>query len=506
MKLETFIARRLGHTGRKSGIMLRVATLCVAVSVTVMLIALSVVNGFRRTVTEKVSGFSSDIQITAVGSGNSYEVPPVVYDPEFAESLRSAPGVTHVQRFATKAGIIRQDSTIQGIVLKGYAPETDTTFLHRQMVAGRIPVYSDTARSREAVISENLSRSLRLQCGDRFEVLFIGSSAPRRDRLRVAGIYNSGMAEFDRMTVIGDLAIVQRLNGWSRDQISGYELAVSPGADLNETAWYLSDELQPASVLDGWDEAAADTEDQTSDTESPAADEATLSDTDTDTTPDAETPQGTTSPFTTDPSTATQGTSLFGATADLATTAQNDSDNPNAPENRDAQEESEDSYTSPDLEITTVTDRYPQIFDWLQMLGLNTTIVIVIMLVVAVVNMSSGVLIVVLEQTRTIGILKALGMGNAPLQRTFIVRSVGITLRGVLWGDLIGLALCLIQQYTGVISLDPESYMMAAVPVRIDWLQVVALNLGTLAVITLSMVLPTAIIARITPDKSIRFQ
>lgn len=508
MKLETFIARRLGHTGRKSGIMLRVATLCVAVSVTVMLIALSVVNGFRRTVTEKVSGFSSDIQITAVGSGNSYEVPPVVYDPEFAESLRTAPGITHVQRFATKAGIIRQDSTIQGIVLKGYAPETDTTFLHRQMVAGRIPVYSDTARSREAVISESLSRSLRLQCGDRFEVLFIGSSAPRRDRLRVAGIYNSGMAEFDRMTVIGDLAIVQRLNGWSRDQISGYELAVSPGTDLNETAWYLSDELQPASVLDGWDEAAADTEDQTSDTESPAADEATLSDTDTDTdtTPDAETPQGTTSPFTTDPSTATQGTSLFGATADLATTAQNDSDNPNAPENRDAQEESEDSYTSPDLEITTVTDRYPQIFDWLQMLGLNTTIVIVIMLVVAVVNMSSGVLIVVLEQTRTIGILKALGMGNAPLQRTFIVRSMGITLRGVLWGDLIGLALCLIQQYTGVISLDPESYMMAAVPVRIDWLQVVALNLGTLAVITLSMVLPTAIIARITPDKSIRFQ
>lgn len=506
MKLETFIARRLGHTGRKSGIMLRVATLCVAVSVTVMLIALSVVNGFRRTVTEKVSGFSSDIQITAVGSGNSYEVPPVVYDPEFAESLRTAPGVTHVQRFATKAGIIRQDSTIQGIVIKGYAPETDTTFLHRQMVAGRIPVYSDTARSREAVISESLSRSLRLQCGDRFEVLFIGSSAPRRDRLRVAGIYNSGMAEFDRMTVIGDLAIVQRLNGWSRDQISGYELAVSPGTDLNETAWYLSDELQPANVLDGWDEAAADTEDQTSDTESPAADEATLSDTDTDTTPDAETPQGTTSPFTTDPSTATQGTSLFGATADLATTAQNDSDNPNAPENRDAQEESEDSYTSPDLEITTVTDRYPQIFDWLQMLGLNTTIVIVIMLVVAVVNMSSGVLIVVLEQTRTIGILKALGMGNAPLQRTFIVRSMGITLRGVLWGDLIGLALCLIQQYTGVISLDPESYMMAAVPVRIDWLQVVALNLGTLAVITLSMVLPTAIIARITPDKSIRFQ
>ena len=143
--------------------MLRVATLCVAVSVTVMLIALSVVNGFRRTVTEKVSGFSSDIQITAVGSGNSYEVPPVVYDPEFAESLRTAPGITHVQRFATKAGIIRQDSTIQCIHLKGYAPEPDTTLLHRQMVSGPFPHYSDPARSRDDGIPESRSRSLRLQ-------------------------------------------------------------------------------------------------------------------------------------------------------------------------------------------------------------------------------------------------------------------------------------------------------------------------------------------------------
>lgn len=140
------------------------------------------------------------------------------------------------------------------------------------------------------------------------------------------------------------------------------------------------------------------------------------------------------------------------------------------------------------------------------MLGLNTAIVIVIMLTVAVVNMSSGVLIVVLEQTRTIGILKALGMRNAVLQRIFVLRSVRITLRGLLWGNLTGLVLCLVQQYTGVVTLDPESYMMAAVPVRVEWWQVVCLNAGTLAVVTLAMALPTAIVARIAPDKSIRFQ
>lgn len=418
--LETFIARRLGG-GRKAGIMLRVATLCVAVSVAVMLVALGVVNGFRSTVAGKVSGFASDIQLTARGSGNSYETLPVVYDSLLADEIRSTDGVAHVQRFAAKAGIICGDSAIRGIVLKGFAPETDTSFLHRQMIAGRIPTYTDTARNREAVVSRALCRSMRLRLGDKFEVLFVGGESPRRDRLRVAGIYDSGMEEFDRMTVIGDLGVVQRISGWGRELIGGYEIALSPDADPDRTASLLAETLHPAAVLDGW----------------------------------------------------------------------------GVPEPAERNGE---------LDISTVGDRYPQIFDWLRMLGLNTAIVIVIMLTVAVVNMSSGVLIVVLEQTRTIGILKALGMRNAVLQRIFVLRSVRITLRGLLWGNLTGLVLCLVQQYTGVVTLDPESYMMAAVPVRVEWWQVVCLNAGTLAVVTLAMALPTAIVARIAPDKSIRFQ
>lgn len=419
--LETFIARRLSGSGRKAGVMLRVATCCVAVSVAVMAVALGIVNGFRDTVTEKVSGFAADIQIAARGSVDAYEMPPVSYDSSLVADLLATDGVNRLHRFAAKAGIIRGDSSIQGIFLKGFASETDTAFLHRQMVAGRIPVYTDTARSRDAVISRTLSRSMRLDLGDRFEVLFVGGDAPRRDRLRVAGIYDSGMEEFDRMTVIGDLSVVQRLNGWSRDQIGGYEIAVAPGADREEVARSIVETVLPDFAWGGWGEP--------------------------------------------EPS------------------AQTDA-----------------------LAVSTVGDRYPQLFDWLRMLELNTTIVIVIMLIVAIVNMASGVLIVVLEQTQTIGILKALGMRSGSLQRIFMLRSVRITLRGLLWGNAAGLALCLVQQCTGLVALDPESYMMAAVPIRIDWGQMLLLNAGTLAVVTLAMALPTAIIARITPDQSLRFQ
>ena len=220
MLLETFIASRLGSGGRRTDVMRRVATLCVAVSVAVMSVALGVVNGFRSTVAEKIAGFAADVQITAFGNGNGYETTPVTFDSTWVQQLREVPGVGSVQRFAIKAGIVRGDEAIQGVVLRGLAPESDTTFLHRQLVEGRIPTYSNTVRNREAVISENLSRSMRLGLGDRFEVLFVGEETPRRDRLRVAGIYRSGMEEFDRLTVFGDLGVVQRLNGWTTEPVS----------------------------------------------------------------------------------------------------------------------------------------------------------------------------------------------------------------------------------------------------------------------------------------------
>ncbi|MDE5945061.1 MAG: ABC transporter permease [Rikenella sp.] len=422
--------------------MQRVATLCVAASVAVMTVALGVVNGFRTTIEEKIAGFAADIQIAALGNGSGYEMLPVVFDSALVREIETeVPGVERVQRFAAKTGIVRGDESIQGIVLRGLGPESDTAFLHRQLVAGRIPTYSDTVRNRDAVISESLSRSMRLGLGDRFELLFVGDEAPRRDRLRVAGIYRSGMEEFDRMTVFGDLGVVQRLNGWGREQIGGYEILLAAESDAAEAA-RAADRILDGGATDENEEEATDEEEAW----------------------------------------------------DIWTTA-------------GATDETTDAGGyGQRLVAATVAERYPQIFDWLAMLRLNTTIVIVIMLAVAVVNMASGVLIGVLEQTRTIGILKALGMENGPLQRTFVLRSVGITLRGLLWGNLAGLTLCLVQQYTGIVALDPENYMMAAVPVRIDWGEILALNLGTLAVVTLAMGLPTAIVARIAPEQSIRFQ
>lgn len=158
------------------------------------------------------------------------------------------------------------------------------------------------------------------------------------------------------------------------------------------------------------------------------------------------------------------------------------------------------------INVDTVRDRYPALFDWLDMLDLNTVIVIVIMLVVAGVNMISGLLIIILEQTRTIGTLMTQGMSPRSIQKIFLYRSLYITLIGLLWGNAIGLALALLQQHFGIVTLDEALYMVDAVPVAVVWSQILLFNLGSIAAMTLLMTLPTMIITRMKPEIAVRFQ
>ncbi len=407
MNLSYYIAARLGIRGDSSRVMLRVAMLGVSLSVAVMLVSLGVVGGFRGVIAEKIRGFAADMQITAWAASDR-ETDAITYDTLLASRVGQLPEVASIQRIALKTGVIRGDSSIQGIQLKGVGAEADLRFFESMLVGGALPRFNDTLRSREALLSQQLCARFGLQPGDRFELLFVGDDhEPRRERLRVAGIYRSGLEEFDQNLVIGDLGVVQRLNGWSREQIGGYEIRLH------------------------------------------------------------------------DP-----------RRADLAA-------NRIRPLFADQQQH---------LRLQTAREQYAQLFDWLAVLGTNSTIIIVIMLVVALVNMVAGLLVIVLEQTRTIGLFKALGMPNGMMQRIFIFRSMSITAWGMLWGNLAGLGLCLLQQRFHLLRLDPSEYLIAEVPIRLDWIEVAALNIGLFIVVTLAMSLPTLIISRITPDQSLRYQ
>ena len=158
------------------------------------------------------------------------------------------------------------------------------------------------------------------------------------------------------------------------------------------------------------------------------------------------------------------------------------------------------------LAAESVREIYPAIFDWLKTHDVNAAVVIVLMLTVALFNMASALLILVLERTRTIGVLKALGTDDASLRKIFLWRASFIAFRGLLWGDAVGAALCLLQKFTGMVRLDAEGYVLSVMPIDIDWAVIAVLNVGVMAVIVAGLLLPARIVAGIRPDEAVRYE
>jgi lipoprotein-releasing system permease protein len=152
-----------------------------------------------------------------------------------------------------------------------------------------------------------------------------------------------------------------------------------------------------------------------------------------------------------------------------------------------------------------IQEKYNQIFDWLNLMDMNAAILVVLMLIVAGFNMISGLLILILERTNMIGILKGLGSVDASIRRIFLYQSGYLALKGLLLGNLIGLIICIIQLKFNIIGLDPESYYLDTVPINLNLIHILLLNLGTLASTLLFLLIPSMIISKVSPEKSIRF-
>ncbi|MHC1705855.1 MAG: ABC transporter permease [Tenuifilaceae bacterium] len=157
------------------------------------------------------------------------------------------------------------------------------------------------------------------------------------------------------------------------------------------------------------------------------------------------------------------------------------------------------------LKVQSILQKYPTIFDWLGLQDLNTIILIIIMLFVAGINMISGLLIIILERTNMIGVLKAMGAANPLIRRIFLIQSGMIIIKGLIFGNLLGLALCLIQKEFSIIKLDEASYYLSTVPINLNILHIILLNIGTFLVTIAMLVIPSMVVSRISPEKTIKF-
>jgi lipoprotein-releasing system permease protein len=414
MNLPYFIAQRLIKGRRDETSFSRpinvIAIFGIAMGLGVMILAVAILTGFKQQIREKVVGFGSHIQILNFDSNISFETTPISDTQKFLPDIKKIPGIKHIQVFATKAGIIRTDEDIQGVVLKGIGSDFDWSYFKSNMVEGSAFAVSDTGLpGNNVIISKKIASMLRLKKGDSFTMLFI-QDPPRMRKFTISGIYETSLEEFDKMYVFCDIGQIKKLNGWKEDQVSGFEIFIDDFDKLDEMTSEVRDAVG------------------------------------------------------------------YKITEDDAK-----------------------------FKVTNIRIRYPQIFDWLNFQDVNVIVIILLMLIVAGFNMISSLLILILEKTNMIGVLKSLGAEDKTIRRMFLYQAAYLIGKGLFWGNFIGIGIAYLQLKTGIITLDASSYYIKTVPVNLELIHILILNAGTMAVIISMLIVPSQLITRITPVKAIRY-
>lgn len=414
MNLELFIAKRIYFKGKDnkkiSSPTIKIAKAGIAIGLAAMILSVCIVVGFKKEIRDKVIGFGSHIQLSSYEGNLSFETYPIKLTDSLTAALNENQDIKHFESYVTKSGIIKTDTDFQGVVLKGVDKEFDWSFFEQHLVEGHVLDSSDTISVNQAIISQYIANRLNLKLGDSFISYFIQEPIKAR-KFTITGIYNTNFEDYDKAYVITDMHLLQRVNGWQTDQISGIDVFIKDYDRLPIVQEDLFFEMGIFSDGDG---------------------------------------------------------------------------NP--------------------LLARSIEEMNPMIFGWLGLLDMNVWVIIILMLAVSGFTMISGLLILILERTNMIGILKALGARNFRIQRVFLYISAFLILRGMLWGNIIALAICILQKVFGIIRLDPSTYYVSEMPVYLNPLYILLVNAGALLISLTMMIGPSYMIARISPSKSIRFE
>jgi lipoprotein-releasing system permease protein len=417
LNLELFIARKIYFGGnikqKVSSPAIKIAVSGIALAIAAMILSITVVVGFKKEIRDKIIGFGSHIQVTAFNNRMSYETVPIRMTDDLTGMLTNYPDIKHIETYATIPGILKTDSEFQGVVVKGVGREYDWSFFKRNMIEGDVlRNNSDSSSVNQIIISKYIADRLQLKVKDDFIAYFIQSDAKMKARkFVISGIYSTNLEDYDKLYVIANLNLVQGLNNWATDQVSGVELMVNDYSSLAQTKTHLFYDL--SSTEDG------------------------------------------------------DGQLLYSQ---------------------------------------SIEEMNPSIFGWLNLLDMNVWVIIILMFAVSGFTMISGLLIIILERTNMIGILKALGARNLNIRKIFLYISSFLILKGILIGNLIAFAVCFIQKQFGIIQLEPATYYVSEMPVYINWGYILLINIAALLISITMMVGPSYLIARISPAKSIKFQ
>ena len=422
MNWSFWIASRLQDAQDKSftKVIVRLGVWTVAVSLCILLMTSFLIRGFQNEITEKVFNFWGHIHITHVSSNRSIDAIPIQNDQASMESFLSIEsvafkdesgdsrttkgGVRDGYPFIHYSGILSTKDAFDGVICRGVNTQFDWVTFGSYMIKGDLLQVDSSSPKREIILSQIIANRLQIDVGEALLLNFIRDGRQVKRRMQVAGIYETGLGEYDDRFVMIDMRWLQDVLDWSSDQVSGYALLVDDLEDAPYINEFIYLELLPA-----------------------------------------------------------------------------------------------------ELYSESVRTKFPGIFEWLDLQQINEVVLVVILLVVVFFNLSTVLIILILERSRMIGVLKSLGARTRSVIQIFIGLMSRILIRGFIIGNVLALIFAFVQDRYQVIRLNQADYYLSYAPVHIDPVRMIWMNAFAFVVIIIMMLVPALVISGIKPIKVLRF-